>query len=256
MLTEKSIVLKYNNLRSLPILAILLYAWTGWSGELSIGAVGAVTIAPYKDYDTIVLPFPFVTYKDDHFFIKGTSLGAYLIKNDTHELSIGGSYLGLEFKPSKTNDAALKQLDKRHSTVMADVSYSYVSKVGLVRAQLAQDVLGESNGTLGNVSLHVPWITESFVIMPGIGVQWASSNHNKHYYGISGREAERSGLKQYKPGNTFSPFLTLEAKVKLSERWDAVAKGRVEYLPDKIKDSPMIGKSYAASIMAGVQYNF
>lgn len=226
------------------------------SGELSVGAVASVTVAPYKSYDTVVMPFPFVTYKSDHLYIKGTSLGAHIFKNDRHELSVGASYLGLAFKPSKTDDQVLKRLDKRHSTMLADISYSYVSKFGLIRTQLAQDVLGQSNGMLGNLSLHVPWMTDSFIIMPGVGVQWASSNHNQYYYGISGKESRRSGLKRYRPGDAFTPYMTLEAKVRITDKWDVVAKGRVEYLPRRVKDSPMVGKSCAASIMAGVQYNF
>lgn len=237
-------------------LAVLSPLFSAFAEELSIGAVGAVTFSPYKSYDTVVMPLPFVTYKGDHFFIKGTSLGAYLFKNENHELSVGASYLGLEFKPRRTDEQPLKQLDKRRSTMLADVSYSYVSKFGLIRAQLAQDVLGNSNGMLGNLSLHVPWITDCFVIMPGVGVQWASSNHNEYYYGISGKESARSGLKRYDPGHTFAPYLTLEAKYSLTERWDLVAKGKVEYVPGKIQDSPMVGKNFAGSVMAGVQFNF
>lgn len=240
----------------LVLAAVVLAAPVAFSGELSIGAVGAVTISPYKSYDTGVMPFPFITYKSDRLYVKGTSAGVHLYKDENHELSVGASYLGQSFKPSKTDDRALKQLDKRHSTVMADISYSYVSKIGLIRSRFGHDVLGESNGMLGDLSLHIPWITDSFVLMPGIGVQWASSKHNEHYYGISGKESRRSGLKRYKPGNTFSPYLTLEAKYSITDKWDLVAKGRVEYLTGKIQDSPMVGKSYAASIMAGVQYNF
>lgn len=247
--------------RFLPSLAAALLITVGFvsfaaSGELSVGAVGAVTVSPYKSYDTRVMPLPFVTYKSDRFYIKGTSLGVHLLKNERHELSIGASYLGMEFKPSRTDDTALRWLDKRRSTIMADALYSYVSKIGLVRAGVSQDVLGQSDGTLAALSLHVPWMTEQFIVMPGFGVQWASSKHNEHYYGISRPEAARSGLKAYAPGNTFSPFLTLEAKLHLNDRWDLVAKGKVEYLPGRIQDSPMVGKTFHGSIMAGVQYNF
>lgn len=237
-------------------LAAALSAGIGFAGDWSVGAVGAVTISPYKSYDTRVLPLPFISYKSDRLFIKGTSLGVHLLKNERHEVSLGASYLGLEFKPGKTDEAALKRLDKRRSTITADASYSLVSKIGLIRAQLSQDILGHSNGMLGSLSVHVPWMTETFVIMPGAGVQWSSSNHNDYYFGVSGREARRSGLKRYKPGDSFSPYLTLEAKYKINECWDIVAKGKAEFLPKRVKDSPMVGRSVAASIMAGVQYNF
>jgi len=251
----KTIIPMQKMLRLFCVAALFL-TQAALSGELSVGAVGALNLSPYKSYDTTLLPLPFITYKSDMLYLKGTSAGVHLYKNDQHELSVGASYLGLSFKPGKTDDRALKHLDKRRSTLMADISYSYVSKFGLIRSRLGQDVLGQSNGMLGDLSLHIPWITDSFVLMPGIGVQWASSKHNEYYYGISRKESRRSGLRSYKPGNTFSPYLTLEAKYKLTDKWDLVAKGRVEYLTGRLQDSPMVGKSFATSIMAGVQYNF
>lgn len=250
--------MKAIGIKFLLVAAIAVLPWraNALTGELSIGAVGSVHVSPYKSYDTTVLPLPFVTYKSDRFYAKGTSLGVHLLKNERHELSVGASYLGLEFKPRRTDDRQLKQLDKRRSTMLADISYSYVSRFGLVRTQLGQDVLGKSDGMLGNLSLHVPWMTETFVVMPGIGVQWASSKHNEYYYGVSRTEAARSGLRRCSPGNTFSPYLMLEAKYKLSDGWDVVAKARTEYVTGRLKDSPMVGKSFTTSIMAGVQYNF
>lgn len=239
------------------VLAVVVFAASSClAGELSVGVVGAVFVSPYKSYDTTVLPLPAVTYKSDRLYLKGTSAGVHVLKNEKHELSVGASYLGLAFKPSKTDERSLKELDKRRSTMLADISYSYVSKIGLVRAQVAQDVLGHSEGQLANLSLHVPWITDTFILMPGVGVQWASAKHNKYYYGVSDREARKSGLKHYTPGQTFSPYATLEAKYKLNDCWDIVAKGRMEYVTGRIKHSPMVGKSFITSVMAGVQYTF
>lgn len=239
------------------VIALVLFsASSALAGEFSVGVVGSVFVSPYKSYDTTVLPLPAITYKSDRLYLKGTSAGVHLFKNEKHELSVGASYLGLEFKPRKTDERPLKELDKRRSTMLADLSYSYVSKIGLVRAQIAQDVLGHSEGQLANLSLHVPWMTDTFVVMPGVGVQWASAKHNKYYYGISERESAKSGLKRYNPGQTFSPYATLEAKYKINECWDIIAKGRVEYVTGRIKNSPMIGKSFTTSAMAGVQYNF
>jgi outer membrane protein len=139
---------------------------------------------------------------------------------------------------------------------MAEASYSYISKIGLFRAKVGQDVLDHSRGQLANLSWHVPWMTECFVVMPGVGVEYASPKHNEYYYGISSEESARSGLQSYNPGGSFSPYATLEAKFSLRDKWEVVAKGQVQYLSRRVYDSPMIGKSYAASLMAGVQYTF
>ncbi|MCD7895475.1 MAG: MipA/OmpV family protein [Planctomycetaceae bacterium] len=225
--------------------------------EFSLGAVATVTISPYKQYDTTVMPFPYISYKGQHFFINGDSAGVYVVKNDRHELTVGAAYLGMEFRPRHTDNATLKLLDKRLSTALAEINYSYISKIGLIRARVAQDVLGKSNGTLANLSIHVPWITDRFILMPGLGVEFASKNHNKYYYGVRGDEAARSpNLRRDDTGHTFTPYATLEAKFSINERWDIVAKGRIDYLASKVCDSQMVGKNYAASFTAGFQYNF
>ena len=226
------------------------------AGELSIGAVSSVTVNPYKSSDAKILPLPLIQYASDTFFIRGTSAGVHLLKNDKHEISIGGSYFGTSFRSDDTDDARLKTLDSRHQTAMAEASYSYIGKFGLFRAKFRQDVLDHSRGQLANLSWHVPWMTECFVVMPGVGVEYASARQNEYYYGISGPEAARSGLRTYKPGASFTPYATLEAKFSIHDKWDIVAKGQVQYLSRRVKDSPMVGKSYGASIMGGVQYTF
>ncbi len=236
--------------------AVLAAMTVSLGGELSVGAVSSVTVNPYKSYDMTVLPLPLVQYASDTFFIRGTSAGVHLFKNDKHEISVGGSYFGTSFRRDNTDDDQLKTLDSRHQTVMAEAAYSYVSAIGLFRAKVGQDVLDHSRGQLANLSWHVPWIADRFIVMPGVGVEYASDSHNEYYYGISDREAARGGAGEYDPGSSFTPYATLEAKFSIRDKWDIVAKGQMQYLSRRVKDSPMVGKSYSASVMAGVQYTF
>jgi len=122
---------------------------------------------------------------------------------------------------------------------------------------VSQDVLGKSKGALGDLSLLVPWITEKFTMAPGIGIQVSNAKYNEYYYGVSRKESARSGVKHYKPGgDAVSPYISLAIKYNITERWQAVAMGKVEYLTKKITDSPMVGKKYAATVGAGLQFNF
>lgn len=229
---------------------------TTLSGEWSVGAGGVINISPYKSYDTTIMPFPLVAYDSQRLYVKGTSLGVNLLKNDLHKLSLGASYHGMSFDPDKTTDNALKTLDKRHSTLMAEASYSLTSKFGVFRANVSQDVLGKSNGTLGNLTYCLPMVTEKFTLLPGFGIQWSSSKYNEYYYGVSRVESARSGLEQYKSGDALSPTAMLGIEYKITERWKVMGAAKVEYLTGKVKDSPIVGKKYAASIMAGVQFTF
>lgn len=64
-------------------------------------------------------------------------------------------------------------------------------------------------------------------------------------------------MKYYKPGgNAVSPYISLGIQYNITERWQAVAMGKVEYLPKKVTDSPMVGKRYAATVGVGLQFKF
>ena len=240
---------------------LCLAAFTGsaaWCGEFSLGAVGVVSTSPYKSYDTVVSALPLVNYDSDRFYVKGVELGAHLLKNDMHTVSVGVLYHGMEFDPKDTKDKALKLLGKRRSTLMAAVSYSFTSRFGVLQAQISQDIiLGRSKGTLGDFSYQIPWVTEKITVMPGIGITLSSEKYTKYYFGVSRSESARSGIPYYKPsGISASPYLSLGMKYMITDRLSAVASGKVELLTGKVKDSPMVGRSCVVSFAAGMQFAF
>ncbi|MCC8190849.1 MAG: MipA/OmpV family protein [Planctomycetes bacterium] len=231
----------------------------GWhrQGEWSLGAGAAIATMPYKSYDTRVLPLPLVSYRFDRYYIKGLGAGANLVKTENHDLSLGISYFALQFKPSKTDARELKPLDKRRSTIMAEISYTYTSPIGLVTAKLSQDILGHSNGMVGDLALKIPVIrTECFVLLPGFGAEWASTKQNDYYYGVSHKEAARGGAGYYRAKNSVSPYLSLEAKYSVTNRLSLFSAARLTFLGKHIKDSPMVGKSCTAAVAVGFQIGF
>ena len=212
--------------------------------------------APYKDYDYKLQPLPIITYESDGFFLKGIGGGYHLIKNDTHRFSLHAYYMGLQFKPGDTDDKAMKKLDKRHPTMMAGVDYTYTDSWGKIRSSLSADTLSNSNGILAEVAYLYQFKFEKASLTPGVGVIWASSNHNNYYYGISGNEARRSGLKRYEAGDTFAPYLELSGGYAFNKNWSAFFNGRISYLGSDVKDSPMVDQSYSPMFITGVTYSF
>lgn len=224
----------------------------------SLGIAGIFSTSPYKSSKNTILPLPMVSYEDDRFFLKGLEAGMYLWKNDNHELSIGVQYFGMSFKPGDTDDAQLKQLDKRNSTLMAKASYAYSLPLGMqVGASVSQDVFGQHKGFIGELSFRAPLLMKNnFMVFSKVGVQWSSQRVNDYYYGISSKEAARSGLPQYKAKSGFTPVAGIQAMYNFNDRWSAMVGAQVEFLNSKVKNSPMVGKSVTTSIMAGVQFSF
>ena len=140
--------------------------------------------------------------------------------------------------------------------MMAGVGYSYNDRWGTIRSEVSADTLGNSNGILAEVAYLHRFQTGNVSITPGVGLIWSSGNHNNYYYGVSSREAERSGLNQYKASNTVSPYLELSAAYQFNKNWRAFFNGRVTYLGSALKDSPMVDQSYSPMFVTGVHYTF
>lgn len=69
-----------------------------------------------------------------------TAGGGYYLWNDTADkLSIMAYYDPTHFKPGDSDSHALRQLDKRKSSLMAGLSYVHNTQYGFLRTALAGD---------------------------------------------------------------------------------------------------------------------
>lgn len=223
---------------------------------ISVGAGVAVSTSPYESYDTVVLPMPLVMYDSDRLYLKGASAGVHILKNEKHTVSAGVSYFGHEFDPDDTDSAPHKKLDKRRSTLMADVSYALTTPVGIAKLKVAGDVLGKSDGFVADARFSVPILRDKLTVVPSAGVEWSSENQTDYYYGISRAESARSGLKQHEASAAFSPYLNVDVKYQLTDRWSAVAGANIRFLTGDIKDSPMTDKSVTVGGFLGALFTF
>lgn len=222
----------------------------------SIGASAAIERYPYKGVSSDTLPFPMISYDSDRFFFRGLSAGAYMWKDASNQLSLDVYYSPLRFRPSKSDDRQMKQLDKRHSTMMGGVSYRHIADWGTIRTSIAADMLDTSNGIRAEGAYLYPFNLDNLRLTPGVGVTWYSSNFNDYYYGVSARESRRSGLAQYDADSSWSPYAELTATYRFNSTWSAFASGRYVRLDNEVKDSPMVDKSYSALFATGITYTF
>lgn len=224
--------------------------------KFSLGAGVGVLETPYKDYDREVVPVPVITYEGDDFWFRGLGGGYYLWNDESDKLSITAYYSPFEFKPKDSDDRQLRQLDKRKATLMAGLSYVHNTQYGFLRTSLAGDTLDNSNGISWDLAWLYRYTNGGLTLTPGIGLEWSSENMNEYYYGVSGKESRRSGLDRYNPDSDWSPYLELTASYKLTDAWSVYGAGRYTHLSSEVKDSPMVDKSWAGALSAGVTYSF
>lgn len=239
------------------VLGLLVAATASHANEFSLGAAALVSSNPYVGSQDQVLPIPVVGYEGEHGYFRGLGGGVYLWNDEHHTLSINAYYLPLSYKPKDSDDGAMKQLNKRRSTLMAGMGYRYKDPIlGQIRLELAGDTLNNSDGILGDIGYLYPLVMGEWRITPGAGVTWASGNHNDYYYGVNASESARSGLAQYQPGNSWTPYLELSANYRINDNWRAFISARGMALPSEVKNSPMVSDSVASMLMAGASYVF
>ncbi|TCV99954.1 MipA/OmpV family protein [Biostraticola tofi] len=224
--------------------------------DLTIGAQAFYATTPYKGADDRTVPFPLLDYKGDNFYFSGLRAGYYLWKDPQNELSLTGYYSPWAFRPSKNDYGYMKQLDKRRSTVMAGLRYQHFADWGIVRAEYTGDILDNSGGFNADLAYLYRFTFDRLTLVPGIGATWDSEDQNTYYYGVSGDESRRSGLKRYHADDGWSPYVEMSAVYALTDNWSASAMARYSRLSDEIKDSPMVDRKSTTLVGVGMNYTF
>ena len=111
------------------LLALLTLAVSAHANEeksdshLSLGIGAGYNSGIYKDYDSSRWgAVPLLHYEDQHFYLDGGSAGVKLYNSENQTLTLGAGFSGNEFKPNRSRDARLQQLDKRKAGVSANTS--------------------------------------------------------------------------------------------------------------------------------------
>lgn len=137
------------------ILAIFAMSFmaSATASEFSLGAGAVYNESPYRGYNENVHAVPLISYESESFYFRQTSLGYILSKNEKNEFSVIASWMPLEFDPADNDEHDMKQLDKRDSTAMVGAAWYHHEKWGSVKVSAAADVLDNSNGWVGEVSV-------------------------------------------------------------------------------------------------------
>ncbi|QMV16466.1 MipA/OmpV family protein [Vibrio spartinae] len=242
----------------IPVSCLIAFPGYAAENDFSLGLGAAYSTSTYKDYDENVFPLPIVNYDNKVFFVHGLSAGAYLYQDEYNVLQASVSYYAQEFDPDDANNSQMKLLDKRDSTAMGAISYTFRSPLGNITSSLAIDVLDESDGGMiasAQYNYPIPF-TQQLTIIPEAGIKYSNSDLNQHYYGVSSSESARSGLTAYDPGSAVTPYFGVAFRYNVSDTLSAFIASRYQVLPDEIQDSPMVDSSHTIQTSAGISYRF
>lgn len=222
---------------------------------LQLGVNARINVSAYDVEDTNTQVLPSLFYDDGKYFARGNQLGTYLINDDQNEVLAFFQTGGTSFDPDDA-EGSLAELDERKWSGLLGASYMRSTPYGGFRAQLSTDVTGHSEGTVGRLTYLAKFSPGKWVIYPSAGLEWVNSDYNEYYYGISQKEADKSGLERYKPDSSISPYLSVNGTYDINKDWDLFLGQSVKYLADEQHESPMVDDRIDYTTSIGLLYEF
>ncbi|WP_312072564.1 MipA/OmpV family protein [Atlantibacter sp.] len=237
-------------------MALLLPISTALAADIGIGVEGEAQFTPYKSYKTDYSAIPYLGYDNKIVYLDGTEAGVYLVNDDKNEFKARVWYLDVEYDPDNARQWAMRQLDTRHSTLMAGLSYQRITDIGAFRGEISGDTLNTSNGVMATLAWAGQIVVKPVTFYPQAGVDWYSEKLARYYYGVSERESMRSGLDSFSPHSAVAPWLAVAADWEVTRDVHFYLQPRITFLPSTIRHSPMVDDTVLTDIQSGLVWSF
>lgn len=221
---------------------------------LSVG-VNVISSKSAYDMDDEVTVLPSLFYDNGTVYARGSQFGGYLINDGTNEVAGFLQLAGGHFDPDEA-EGALGELDERKVSAMAGASYLRSTPYGGLRAQIATDISGRSEGTLARLTYIARLSPGKWTIYPSAGLEWVSEDYNAYYYGVSQKESDKSGVRAYSPDSSINPYVSVNGTYAVNNDWDVFLGQSITYLSDEQHDSPMVDDRMDYRTTLGILYKF
>lgn len=225
------------------------------TARLKVGLNASFNNSEYNTTETMTV-LPQFFYDNNRLYAEGSEAGVYGFKDAKNQLRFGLTYDGQSFDPDDSDDAKVKKLDERKWSALAGASYMRITPIGGIRLKVATDVLDRHNGTVATLAHLSKFNYNKWTIYPELGVKWNDESYNNYYYGVSQKEAAKSGLPAYKAKSSVNPYANLTGSYAFNERLSGFVSQHIGYLADTQHDSPMVDSHNDLSTKLGFNYQF
>ena len=239
-------------------MALMLSASAGASiSQWSLGVGASYSPAVYKDTPSNKAVIPVIGYEGEHFFMRGFSAGYRLNPvGSTHNVVFRAVYDPRTLKPEDSNNAVVKQMDKRDSTVLGGISYQLITLVGMFEATAGTDLGGAHNGLYSEMAWRLPFRRNGWGVTPSIGYAYNSDEINNHLYGVSQAEASRANIAQFDAEWDGQYFVGLSGYLHLTPNVRLAGGVRYTNLEGDIEKSPLIESGVNTTANVSIAYTF
>jgi outer membrane protein len=227
----------------------------GKFGRFGAGIGLIARSSPYRGSDEIVLqPIPALTYNGERLQLFGPGLRFGLLGSDNLRLAATASYRIGAYEEG--DSPALRGLGDRKDTIMTGLAVIYELPEGInLRAGYEHDMLDRIGGGSARIGASKSFQCGAARLTPTVGVNWLSSKLSHHDFGVP-RNKVTPDRPAYRVDDTFSIEAGAGAFVELSRDWKVVLNMSVEFLEDKVCDSPIVSDAQVFKGFAALNYVF
>lgn len=246
-----------------PLLLSSLAKADDWDVTIGAGAIYGPEYPGASDYSVSPLPYVDVTWRDRLFLRSERGLGGYVVNWDDLEGDlIEGLSVGLSVRPSEDRDEDdANRLDGLGDVdLSAEVGFFATLDLGLLEfgAEVYQDVGNGHEGLRAELSAGVGrQVTDRFSVEAETFLQFGNAQYLKSFFGVTGRQAERSRFSTYEAGSgLYGTGASLSARYQLTEHWGILSFVEYSRLVGDAADSPIVEDEGAVEVGAFVAYRF
>ncbi|GFE76002.1 MipA/OmpV family protein [Novosphingobium sp. TCA1] len=211
------------------------------SADRVIIGMGAAVVPVYQGADDYrVLPLPALDIVSGPFFANlRDGIGAKAI--ETRDFTIGASIALTPGYRRRDVPDGVRGVDFGAG---ARIFGSFRAGGAMATIGGTQGFVGGTGGVTVDASLAYPVpVSPRLTLVPAAVVTWGDRKNNDRYFGITAREAQASGLSQFRAGSGFKDASANVTLVyRLTNRLSASATAGVTTLLGDVKDSPLVEK--------------
>jgi outer membrane protein len=242
------------------IVFILIFLWNSLSFAqdregLSIGAIMMSGNSIYQGVDNVLRVYPSIEYRKGPWEL-GLANGIKYKVLDGKKIEFDVQ-LSPSFGPYESGDSSSLSGMNRDATADFSLGSKYQIASGTnLNLRAGMEVTREHDGTFVNLSLNqfiFPFLGNP--VFADIGVKRYDAKKSKYLYGVYDSEVI-SGRAAYSPGATMTPYLGINSFFPITERISGFVRLNMDFLPSKVKDSPIVSESTSVLALFGVSTTF
>ncbi len=223
------------------------------AGEWGLGAAIVHYQSPLNGVDSEIASLPYITYQGENLNINLSTISYNLFHAEDVQIALEGELRFEGFNPS--DSIALAGMEKRKHAFDAGGSFARVGSWGEMKFTLLGDITGTYHGYEARAQIQKPYMLNRWIFAPAVRIAWLDSAVVDYYYGVRLDEASDT-RKHYVGHSTTSVFADFMVGYGFSDRLELLGGVKLIRLGDSIQDSPIVDKSYDASVFSALTYKF